>query len=78
MATSFASRRPSGVTLSKLLLGCAVVRGETNTASAARMLLDHHLRRLPVVDDTGRLIGLFTRRDVMAAALKARRARRGL
>ena len=66
------------MTLSKLLLGCAVVRGETNTASAARMLLDHHLRRLPVVDDTGRLIGLFTRRDVMAAALKARRARRGL
>ena len=61
-----------------LLCCCAVVRGETNTASAARMLLEHHLRRLPVVDDTGRLIGIFTRRDVMAAALKARRARRGL
>ncbi len=55
-----------------------MVRGETNTASAARMLLEYHLRRLPVVDDTGRLIGIFTRRDVMAAALKARRARRGL
>ena len=55
-----------------------VVRGETNIASAARMLLEHHLRRLPVVDDSGRLIGIFTRRDVMSAALTARRARRGL
>ena len=55
-----------------------MVRGETNIASAARMLLEHHLRRLPVVDDSGRLIGIFTRRDVMAAALTARRARRGL
>jgi len=31
-----------------------------------------------VVDDSGRLIGIFTRRDVMSAALTARRARRGL
>ena len=54
-----------------------VVRAETNMATAARMLLEQRMRRLPVVDADGRLVGILTRRDVLKAALKARKARRG-
>lgn len=38
-----------------------VVRPETNMAAAAKVLLDQKVRRLPVVDDRGRLLGIFTR-----------------
>ncbi|KAL0025554.1 hypothetical protein WJX77_012386 [Trebouxia sp. C0004] len=51
-----------------------VVRAETNIEAAARILLQKKVRRLPVVDDSGRLIGMFTRGDVIKAALRARKA----
>lgn len=51
-----------------------VVRPETNIEAAARILLQKKVRRLPVVDDSGRLIGMFTRGDVIRAALRARKA----
>ena len=51
-----------------------VVRPETNIEAAARILLQKKVRRLPVVDDSGRLIGMFTRGDVIKAALRARKA----
>lgn len=40
--------------------------------SAARTLLDKRIRRLPVVDTEGRLEGMFSRADVIKAALKTR------
>lgn len=36
---------------------------------AARLLLDHKRRRLPVVDKDGKLVGIVSRGDLLAAAL---------
>ncbi|KAK9807863.1 hypothetical protein WJX72_011576 [[Myrmecia] bisecta] len=55
-----------------------VVRPHTNVEAAARILLERKVRRLPVVDDDGKLVGIFTRGDVIKAALANRRAAQGL
>ena len=51
-----------------------VVRGTETIQSAARTLLARKVGRLPVVDGDGRLIGLFSRSDVIRIALEARQA----
>ncbi|GJP32697.1 hypothetical protein CLOM_g17298 [Closterium sp. NIES-68] len=50
------------------------VLASTNLDHAARMLLENQHRRLPVVDDTGKLVGLLTRGNVVKAALALKRA----
>jgi CBS domain-containing protein len=45
-----------------------------NVCSVCRLLLDSKFRRLPVVDEKGRLIGLLTRGNVVRAALEMKRA----
>ena len=50
-----------------------VVRGGDAADAAARTLLSRRVRRLPVVDGEGKLIGLFSRSDVLKAAWEARR-----
>lgn len=50
------------------------VRDSTNLEAAARILLRLKIRRLPVVDEEGRLVGMFTRSDVIRAALRLRRS----
>jgi CBS domain-containing protein len=60
-----------------MTLDPVVVRGAETIESAARMLLARKVRRLPVVDGDGRLIGLFSRSDVMKVALAARQAALG-
>lgn len=47
-----------------------VVHDSTNLEEAVRLLLETKYRRLPVVDDDGKLVGLITRGDVVRAALK--------
>jgi CBS domain-containing protein len=44
----------------------------TSLEKAARLLLDKRIRRLPVVDEGRNLVGMFSRGDVIRAALKAR------
>lgn len=50
------------------------VRPMTNLEDAARLLLESKFRRLPVVDQAGKLVGLLTRGNVVRAALLSRKA----
>lgn len=50
-----------------------VVQATSNLEDAARLLLDTQKRRLPVVDDNGKLVGLLTRGNVIKAALHMKR-----
>ncbi|CAI9276757.1 unnamed protein product [Lactuca saligna] len=50
-----------------------VVRETTNLEDAARLLLETKYRRLPVVDDEGKLVGIITRGNVVRAALKIKK-----
>ncbi|CAA7406981.1 unnamed protein product [Spirodela intermedia] len=49
------------------------VRETTNLEDAARLLLETRYRRLPVVDDSGKLVGIITRGNVVGAALQIKR-----
>lgn len=49
----------------------------TPIAEAARLVQARGMNRLPVVDDAGRLIGIVTRADLVAAASGRRRRSRG-
>lgn len=41
------------------------IRPEATIAQAARLLAQHRIKRLPVVDDEGRLLGIVSRRDLL-------------
>jgi CBS domain-containing protein len=49
------------------------VRAYTSVEDAANLLLRRRLRRLPVVDADGRLLGLITRSNIIKAAWELRR-----
>jgi CBS-domain-containing membrane protein len=46
------------------------VMGTTSLVAAARIMESAELKRLPVVDDIGRLIGMVTRRDLLKVFLR--------
>lgn len=46
------------------------VRPDTPVARAARLMNSHHIRRLPVVDAEGQLIGIVSRRDLLGLFLR--------
>ncbi|GLI70154.1 hypothetical protein VaNZ11_014966 [Volvox africanus] len=50
------------------------VRPETNLEDATNILIIKKIRRLPVVDSDGKLVGLISRGNIVKAALAARRA----
>jgi len=43
---------------------------DASLASAARLMNDHHIRRLPVLDASGTLIGMVSRRDLLRVFLR--------
>jgi CBS domain-containing protein len=47
------------------------LRPEMDLRDAARLLVKHRISGAPVVDDAGRLIGVFTEKDVMTALIDA-------
>jgi len=50
------------------------VRASTSIEDAANLLLRMRIRRLPVVDEGGRLTGIITRSNIIKAAWEARKA----
>ena len=44
---------------------------DATIAGAARMMNVHHVRRLPVVDPDGKLVGIVSRRDLLSVFLRA-------
>jgi CBS domain-containing protein len=43
---------------------------DDDVAEAARRLESHHIKRMPVVDSTGRLAGIISRRDILRVFLR--------
>ncbi len=43
---------------------------DASLASAARLINDHHIRRLPVLDASGSLLGMVSRRDLLQVFLR--------
>jgi CBS-domain-containing membrane protein len=66
-------RRPerakaAALTAAGLMTSPAVtVTPEATAATAAQVMLGEKVKRLPVVDDTGRLVGIVSRADVLGA-----------
>ena len=40
-----------------------------NVHQARQLMLDEHIRHIPIVDDRGEFVGLLTKRDVLAASV---------
>jgi CBS domain-containing protein len=59
--------KASGVTAGQLMTKPPVTIGpQDSVADAARLMHDRRVKRLPVVDDTGRLVGIVSRVDVLS------------
>lgn len=65
-AASEARRKASGETAADLMTAPAVtIRPESSAVRAARVMEEHGVKRLPVVDEDGKLAGIISRRDIV-------------
>lgn len=63
--------RPAGVTAQALMTGPPVVaRAQWTVVEAARVMDTHRVKRLPVVDETGKLVGIVSRSDLVRVFLR--------
>jgi CBS-domain-containing membrane protein len=61
-----AEQKARGAVAAELMTTPAVtVTADVSVVAAARMLEEHRVRRMPVVDGGGRLIGIVSRRDLL-------------
>jgi CBS domain-containing protein len=59
--------KAAGVTAAELMTSPAVTIGpEDSVVDAARLMHDRHVKRLPVVDQAGRLVGIVSRVDLLS------------
>ena len=64
-------RQHPALTAGELMTAPAVTIGPGATIpAAARLMNTHHVRRLPVVDEQGRLLGVISRRDLLSVFLR--------
>jgi CBS domain-containing protein len=64
-----------GATAAELMSSPAVtVQTNTSLTSAAKLLDSEHVKRLPVVNDLGRLVGIVSRKDLLSVYLRPDRA----
>jgi CBS domain-containing protein len=67
----WAPSRHLGYTADKLMTAPAItIHPDATIPAAARLMNDHHIRRLPVVDPSGVLIGIVSRRDLLSVFLR--------
>lgn len=66
-----AATKAAGDIAGELMTTPAVTIGpEATIGSAARLMAQHRVKRLPVVDGDGRLVGIVSRRDLLATYLR--------
>jgi len=64
-------RRHPALTAGELMTSPAVtIDPHVTVPAAARLMCTHHVRRLPVVNGHGRLIGIVSRRDLLSVFLR--------
>lgn len=60
-----------GLTAGSMMTSPAITIGPDATIpAAARLMNTHHVRRLPVVDEDGKLVGVVSRRDLLSVFLR--------
>ena len=60
-----------GLTAADLMTSPAItIHPDATLPAAARVMNSHHLKRLPVVDADGKLIGIVSRRDLLSVFLR--------
>ncbi len=55
----------------KELMSCELytLKSADTVHQARELMLDKHIRHVPIVDESGKFVGLVTRRDVLAASV---------
>jgi len=63
--------RRIGLTAETLMTAPAItIHPDATIPGAARLMNTHHVRRLPVIDDEGKLVGIVARRDLLSVFLR--------
>jgi CBS domain-containing protein len=64
-------RRSAATTAGQLMTKPAVTASDNTTvAGAARLMTQHNVKRLPVVDTDGKLVGIVSRKDILTVFLR--------
>jgi CBS domain-containing protein len=60
------------ITVKELMMDQLYTLKPTNTVHQARdLMLDKQIRHIPIVDNSGKFIGLLTKRDILAASISS-------